>query len=67
MFTARRTYGNRSLGTKDEVKQLWMMAIDENPTPGIDPSHPAFWMPGQDVLTLNMRGFWALEKDDPGG
>lgn len=67
VFTSRRTYGNRLLGTKDECKQLWMMAIDENPTPGVDPSHPAFWMPGQDVGTLNMRGFWALEKDDPGG
>lgn len=67
VFTSRRTYGNRLVGTKDEAKQLWMMAIDENPTPGVDPSHPAFWMPGQDVLTLNMRGFWALEKDDPGG
>ena len=67
VFTSRRTYGNRSLGTKDEVKQLWMMAIDENPQPGVDPSHFPFWMPGQDVNTLNMRGFWALEKDDPGG
>lgn len=67
VFTSRRTYGNRSVGTKDEVKQLWMMAIDENPQPGVDPSHFPFWMPGQDVTTLNMRGFWALEKDDPGG
>ncbi|HEY0134296.1 MAG TPA: hypothetical protein VGB85_09455, partial [Nannocystis sp.] len=67
VFTSRRTYGNRLQGTKDEAKQLWMMAIDENPTPGVDPSHPAFWMPGQDVTTLNMRGFWALQKDDPGG
>ncbi len=67
VFTSRRTYGNRLIGTKDEAKQLWMMAIDENPMPGIDPSHAGFWMPGQDVNTLNMRGFWALEKDDPGG
>ena len=67
VLTSRRTYGNRLVGTKDEAKQLWMMAIDENPTPGVDPSHPGFWMPGQDVTTLNMRGFWALEKDDPGG
>lgn len=67
VFTSRRTYGNRLTGTSAEVKQLWMMAIDENPQPGVDPSHPAIWMPGQDPLTLNMRGFWALEKDDPGG
>lgn len=67
VFTSRRTYGSRLLGTKDEAKQLWMMALEENPTPGVDPSHPAFWMPGQDLNTLNMRGFWALVKDDPGG
>ena len=67
VFTSRRTYGNKLVGTTAEVKQLWMMAIDENPQPGVDPSHPAIWMPGQDPNTLNMRGFWALEKDDPGG
>ena len=67
VFTSRRTYGNRSVGSKDEVKQLWMMAVDANPQPGVDPSHLPFWMPGQDVTTLNMRGFWALDKDDPGG
>jgi len=67
VFTSRRTYGNRSVGGTPEVKQLWMMAIDANPQPGVDPSHMPFWMPGQDVTTLNMRGFWALEKDDPGG
>lgn len=67
VFTSRRTYGNRLTGDQTVVKQLWMMAIDENPTPGVDPSHPPIWMPGQDPNTLNMRGFWALEKDDPGG
>jgi hypothetical protein len=67
VFTSRRTYGNKLTGDQTVVKQLWMMAIDENPQPGVDPSHPAFWMPGQDPMTLNMRGFWALEKDDPGG
>jgi hypothetical protein len=43
------------------VKQLWVAAIDQDPEPGQDPSHPAFRVPGQDMATLNMRGFWALE------
>jgi len=60
VFTSRRTYGNLLTGTKDQVKQLWVAAIDHNPQPGVDPSHPAFLVPGQDT-NLNMRGFWALE------
>ncbi|MEJ7728631.1 MAG: hypothetical protein WKG00_05400 [Polyangiaceae bacterium] len=61
VFTSRRTYGNRLTGGKDQVKQLWVMAIDQLPKPGEDPSHPAFWVPGQDMATLNMRGFWAMD------
>lgn len=67
VFTSRRTYGNRLTGNKDQVKQLWLFAIDADPQPGQDPSHPPFWMPGQDPATLNMRGFWAHKYDDPGG
>lgn len=61
VFTSRRTYGNRLTGGKDEVKQLWVTAIDQNAQPGVDPSHPAFLVPGQDLGTLNMRGYWALD------
>ena len=61
VFTSRRTLGNKLIGTKDVVKQLWVAAIDQNPQPGQDPSHPAFWVKGQDEATLNMRGFWALD------
>jgi len=61
VYTSRRTYGNRLTGGKDAVKQLWVTAIDQSPQPGADPSHPAFWVPGQDLGTLNMRGFWALD------
>jgi hypothetical protein len=43
------------------VKQLWVAAIDLNPTPGVDPSHAAFLLPGQDTTSINMRGFWALD------
>jgi len=61
VFTSRRTYGNKLLGAKDAVKLLWVAAIDLNPTPGKDPSHPPFLLPGQDEGSLNMRGFWALD------
>jgi hypothetical protein len=61
VFTSRRTYGNRLTGGKDAVKQLWVAAIDPFPEPGTDPSHAAFWVPGQDPNTLNMRGYWALD------
>jgi hypothetical protein len=43
------------------VKQLWVAAIDQSPTPGKDPSHPAFHLTGQVESNLAMRGFWALD------
>jgi hypothetical protein len=61
VFTSRRTYGNRLTGASNQVKQLWVAAIDPFPKAGEDPSHPAFWVPGQDPGTLNMRGYWALD------
>ena len=61
VFTSRRTYGNRLTGGQDAVKQLWVAAVDQNPEPGTDPSHPAFWVPGQDMNILNMRAYWALK------
>ncbi len=48
------------MGPHPGVKQLWVVAIDQNPQEGVDPSHPGFWVTGQDLNTLNMRGFWAL-------
>lgn len=67
VFTSRRTFGNKLEGGPTVVKQLWVVAIDEAPQPGVDPSHPGFWLTGQDVNTLNMRGFWVHKNDDPGG
>jgi hypothetical protein len=46
--------------TATEVKQLWIAALDQNPKPGVDPSHPAFHLTGQDESNLAMRGFYAL-------
>ncbi len=61
VFTSRRTYGNLLTGAKTSVKQLWVTAIDQNPQPNTDPSHPAFHLQGQDEANLAMRGFWALD------
>jgi hypothetical protein len=61
VFTSRRTYGNAMVGGPATSKQLWVAAIDQSPKPGQDPSHPAFLLPGQDIRTLNLRGFWALD------
>jgi hypothetical protein len=51
-------------------KKLWVAAIDL-PKPGgevntiaqpsDDPSHPAFYMPAQELLAGNSRGFWVPE------
>jgi hypothetical protein len=46
--------------TATEVKQLWVVAIDQNPTPGVDPSHAPFHLEGQDETNLAMRGFMSL-------
>jgi hypothetical protein len=61
VYLSRRTYGNILTGDPSTEKQLWVAAIDQNPTPGHDPSHAAFRLPGQDVASLNLRGFWALD------
>lgn len=68
VFTSRRTYGNRLTGPAQAqanppspgTKQLWVAAVDQDPIPGQDPSHPPFRVPGQDD-NLNMRGFWSLD------
>jgi hypothetical protein len=64
-FTSKRNYGN--LYTADlpeqnaEAKKIWVAAIDINGTPGTDPSHPAFFLPGQEIESGNIRAFAALE------
>ena len=72
VFTSPRDYGNRtgtgrtagssaypSDATYANNKQLWVAAVDAN-IQTTDPSHPAFWLPGQDVDSINMFGYWAL-------
>jgi hypothetical protein len=56
---------NRSSGIPWR-KKLWVAALDiDNPehpsTSAHDISHPAFYLPGQDLQTGNYRGFWVLD------
>jgi len=70
VFTSRRAYGNvlagdpfadeSQTGPQPFTKKLWISAVDASPTPGADPSHPAFYLPGQELLAGNMRGYWAV-------
>ena len=72
VFTSPRDYGNRVGSTRaagstsypDDAtyannKQLWVTAVDVNVQTS-DPSHPAFWLPGQSTDSINMFGYWAL-------
>ncbi len=76
VFTSRREYGNMITNGSDPGhpvdagpfethpatrKKLWVAAVDLNVVPGTDPSHPAFYLDGQEALAGNMRGFWALD------
>lgn len=80
VFLSRRTYGNvatidpwwsdprdHDLTATATTKKLWVAAIDLNPTPGTDPSHPAFYLPGQELLAGNARGFWVVDPCKPDG
>jgi hypothetical protein len=76
VFTSRRLYGNMLTATpwqswppdydttnlgQATVKKLWIAAIDLNAPAGSDPSHPAFYLPAQEILAGNSRGFLVLD------
>ncbi|HEX8794779.1 MAG TPA: hypothetical protein VF765_27725 [Polyangiaceae bacterium] len=80
VFTSRRLYGN--VATQDPflsdprnydpstgitTKKLWVAAIDLNAKPGSDPSHPAFYLPGQELHAGNSRGYWVVDPCEPNG
>ncbi len=81
VFTSSRTYGNRLEVTGDHdwthcvstgfadcrKKQIWVAAIDIDAKDGIDPSHPALWLPGQEVEKENFDAYWALDACKPTG
>jgi hypothetical protein len=63
-FTSRRNYGNLMVEadlTQPHTKQIWGVAIDINAAAGADPSHPAFYLTGQELESGNVRAFAALE------
>jgi len=66
VFTSHRAYGNTiaskagSSSGNDDRGQLWVAAVDLNAPPGQDPSHPAFYLDGQESTANNLRGFWVL-------
>jgi hypothetical protein len=47
--------------TPSPRKKIWVAAIDIDHQGAIDPSHPAFYLPGQELEAGNMRAFAALE------
>ncbi len=74
VFTSRRLYGNvatinpywsdprnEDLSATPTTKKLWVAAIDLNAKPGVDPSHPAFYLPAQELFAGNARGFWVVD------
>ena len=74
VFTSRRLYGNvatinpfwsdprfQDISSTPTTKKLWVAAIDLNAPPGTDPSHPAFYLPAQELLAGNARGFWVVD------
>lgn len=44
------------------TKKLWVAAVDSSFTPGTDPSHPAFYLPGQELMAGNSDGYWVAAK-----
>jgi hypothetical protein len=78
VFTSRRRYGNVAtigsfcsdprgvdLFTNITPKKLWVAAIDLSQAPGTDSSHPAFYLPAQELLAGNARAFWVLDPCRP--
>jgi hypothetical protein len=71
VFTSRRMYGNVAADDPWDAepgytcnsgappaKKLWIAAVDKTWTYPNDPSHPAFYLPGQELKAGNSDGFW---------
>ncbi|MGH7269499.1 MAG: hypothetical protein ACREJ3_03635, partial [Polyangiaceae bacterium] len=80
VFTSRRLYGNIAtippywsdpryvdLSQTPTTKKLWVAAVDLNATPGTDASHPAFYLPAQELLAGNSRGYWVVDPCEKNG
>jgi hypothetical protein len=40
------------------TKKLWVAALDKDFNAGTDPSHPAFYLPGQELKAGNSHAYW---------
>lgn len=58
VFITRRDYGHKLVGQNRQ--QLWITAIDDPPT-GADPSHPPFYMRGQEDCGKSENAYYALD------
>jgi Tol biopolymer transport system component len=58
VFMSRRDYGNQLVGA--DRQQLWVAAIDDPPT-AADPSHPPFYVRGQDMNAKSENAYYALD------
>jgi hypothetical protein len=76
VFTSLREYGNTitdpiAQDVFTRRRKLWVAALDipakGSAGPAHDVSHPAFYLPGQELAAGNMRGFWALDPCKPQG
>ncbi len=63
VFTSHRSYGNTlpSKDNNDENGKLWVAALDIGAAAGVDSSHPAFYLDGQEAAADNLRGFWVFD------
>jgi hypothetical protein len=60
VFVSRRDYGNRILGVPGGRQQLWITAVDDPPIAGGDPSHPPFYVRGQEDCAKSENAYFAL-------
>lgn len=58
VYISRRDYGNELVATNRQ--QLWVTAIDDPPS-APDPSHPPFYMRGQEMCGLSENAYYALD------
>jgi hypothetical protein len=58
VFITRRDYGHKLVG--QDRQQLWITAVDDPPAGG-DPSHPPFYMRGQEDCGKSENAYYALD------
>lgn len=58
VFISRRDYGNTLVGSNRQ--QLWITAIDDPPS-AADPSHPPFYLRGQENCGKSENAYYALD------